>query len=146
MPTASRLLGAAILGVTLYLTSVVFLQTYRPGLSLTYFDIGAVVMGFWGGWVVLGKRVGKGLSKSMGSGLLAAFSASFWGLFLFAIVSMFRRTQTFRFSDVEAAFFYLVDQFILYGKIIFGTESVLILALGGIVTGLAAELMKKIWD
>jgi len=103
-------------------------------------------MGFWGGWVVLGKRVGKGLSKSIGSGLLASFAATFWGLFIFAIVNMFRRTQTFRFSDVEAAFFYLVDQFILYGKIVFGTESVFILAVGGVVAGLIAEMMKKIWD
>ena len=146
MPTASRIFGGAILAAIFYFASIVFIDAYRPGMVFFEFNVGAAIMGLWGGWVVLGKRVGHGFPSSIGAGVLATFAATFWGLFVFSVTNMFLRTKTFRFTDVEAAFFYVVDQFILYWKTIFTSETIFYMIIGAVLAGLLAEVAKKIWD
>ena len=93
MPTAGRLTAALALAV---------LGAYLAYISLPRFDEGAVpgfwwplciLTGVWAGWVVMGKRAGRGYSAAVGNGFTGMAAMVFWILFLMASAEMLRKSM-----------------------------------------------------
>ena len=143
MPTAGRLFGAiafAVLGgVIAFLISPLFEEGKQP----SYWYPLCVLTGVWSGWVVVGKRAGKGYSSGIGNGLTGVAALSFWILFLQSFVDMlgksFRRSYD---GPVEA----VVNVFEIMIEYVqdFGSANLLVTVLvGGVIAGLFAEFFAK---
>ncbi len=93
MPTAGRLTAAlalAVLGAYLaYLTSPLFKEGSLP----SYWWPLCILCGVWAGWVVMGKRAGRGYSAAVGNGFTGMAAMVFWILFLLSGVDMLRKSM-----------------------------------------------------
>ena len=92
MPTAGRLTAAIALAL---------LGGYLAWLSAPEFDEGAmpsywyplcILTGVWAGWVVMGKRAGRGYSAAVGNGITGVVAMVFWILFIHSFVLMIRKS------------------------------------------------------
>lgn len=144
MPTAGRLAGAlcfALLGALLaYLTIPLFKEARVPSFwwPLT---IGS---GLWAGWVVVGSRVGRGISSAIGNGLTGVAAQVFWILFVLASVEMVQKSLR---KSYDSALEAIVNVFELGigHAVVFGANMDVLTAIvaGGIVCGLIAEFFGR---
>ncbi|MEY1555940.1 TrgA family protein [Yoonia sp. R2331] len=93
MPTAGRLTAALALallgGYLAYLTSPLFEEGSLPGFWWPL----CILAGVWAGWVVMGKRAGRGYSAAVGNGFTGVAAQVFWILFLTAGADMLQKSM-----------------------------------------------------
>ena len=143
MPTAGRLTAAfalALVGTYLaYLTGPMFPDDNMPDFWWPL-CIGA---GLWAGWVVMGKRAGRGYSAAVGNGLTGVAAMVFWILFLAAFEDMIRKSLR-RIYDgpIEA----VIDAFQIMSEMaqdLVSQETIVCLIVGAIFAGFFSEFYAK---
>ncbi len=143
MPTAGRLTAAfalAILGAYLaYLTAPLFDEGGLPGFWWPL----CILAGVWAGWVVMGKRAGRGYSAAVGNGFTGVAAQAFWILFLTASADMLQKSMRRSYDGpIEA----VIDVFQLMWEYIqdLGTQDVgVALVVGAIAAAFFSEFYAK---
>jgi len=143
MPTTGRLVGAicfAALGLYLgYLAQPFFEEGRIP----TYWWPLCGLAGAWSGWVVVGKRAGRGYSPAIGNGLTGTATLIFWILFIMSFVDMIEKSFRRSYDDPLEA---LVDVFQLgiEHAVRLGQMDVIVTALvGGVLAGIVTEFFGR---
>ena len=145
MLTAPRLVAALLLGIVGFLGSELIKPLMPEGTQFGWFSYVNLVLGAIMGWVVIGKRVGRGMSAAVGNGVTGAAALLFWGLFAQSCNEMLRLSLRRRYDGpVEA----LTDLFrigIEYAMTIATAPVMGTLFLGGILAALLAEVSTRHW-
>ena len=93
MPTAGRLFAAiafAIIGgYFAYRISPLFDEGQEPSF---WYPL-CVLAGVWAGWVVVGKRAGRGYSAAISNGLTGVAAQFFWIIFIVAFFDMINKSM-----------------------------------------------------
>jgi hypothetical protein len=145
MLTAPRLVAAVILAVVGYVASDLIKPLLPEGKDFGYFSLVNAALGAATGWVVIGKRVGRGISPSIGHGFTAAAALIFWGLFVQSGNEMLRLALRRRYDGPFEA---LTDMFrigIEYAATIATVPVLGTVFLGGIVAAILAEIASRYW-
>ena len=145
MPTAARLIAALVLAATAWVTS----QTVKPylpeGIDFGWFDYLNVVLGLVIGWIVIGRRAGRGLSAAIGNGVTAAAVLAFWAIFLQASYEMLRQSMNRRYDGPTEAILDVFQMCLEYGLHLINLDVIGPLIVGGILAGILSELANRIW-
>lgn len=143
MPTAGRLTSALALailgGYIAYLTVPLFDEGSVPSFWFPL-SIGA---GIWAGWVVMGKRAGRGYSAAVGNGFTGVAAMVFWILFLLCGFEMLRKSMRRSYDGpIEA----VIDVFALmsdYALQFFTADVIVALVVGAIAAAFFSEFYAK---
>ncbi len=143
MPTAGRLTAALALAI---------LGAYIAYLTVPLFDEGGVpsfwwplciAAGAWSGWVVMGKRAGRGYSAAVGNGFTGVAALVFWVLFLTAGAAMLEKSMRRSYDGPMEA---VIDVFQLMWEFVqqFATQDVgVALVVGAIASAFFSEFYAK---
>ena len=145
MPTGARLTAALCLAFLAFVISSQVMPLMPEGTDFGYFTHVNVALGLICGWMVIGKRAGRGLVAAVNNGITGTVVLVFWGLFVQGPYEMFRLAMRNRydgpFEALSAIFVIGLDYaFVIAVPLVFST-----LLVGGIATGLAAERAARMW-
>ncbi|MCD1624715.1 TrgA family protein [Seohaeicola saemankumensis] len=145
MLTAPRLVAAIVLAVVGYLASDLIKPLLPEDKDFGYFSFVNAALGAATGWIVIGKRVGRGISPAIGHGFTAAAALIFWGLFVQSGNEMLRLALRRRFDGPLEA---LTDMLRIGLEFAVTMSTVPVLGtlfLGGVVAAILAEFASRHW-
>lgn len=145
MPTAAKTLAALCLAVLGYIVSEMIKTEMPESTGFGRFSMINAALGFLVGWLVVGKRAGRGMVDGVANGLTGVVVLVFWGLFLQAAYEMFSRSMQRRFDGPVEAFAAVFEIGIEYAAVL-GTPAILVaLFIGALVTGYVTEYAARHW-
>ncbi|MGH1353944.1 MAG: TrgA family protein [Thalassovita sp.] len=145
MPTAARLIAALVLAATAWLTSQAVKPYLPEGTDFGWFDYLNVALAVVIGWIVIGRRAGRGLSASVGNGITAAAVLAFWAIFLQAANEMLRLSLNRRYDGPTDAILDVFDMCLEFGTHLIHLDVIGPLLIGGILAGVLSELANRVW-
>lgn len=146
MPTASRLVAALSLMVIAFLVSSMIIDNGEEGKDYGYFSYVNLLLGFLCGWVIMGKRAGRGWTAAVNNGLTGVASLVFWGLFVQGTYEMFRLAMRHRYGGPFEALLAIFQIGLDFGKFLITPEIIATLAIGAILSGLFTEGASRRWN
>ena len=145
MFTAPRLVAAVLLAGVGFVASDLIRPLMPEGTQFGWFNYVNAVLGAIMGWVVIGKRVGRGVSAAVGNGVTGAAALIFWGLFTQSVNEMLRLSLRRRYDGpVEA----LTDMLRIGAEWALTIATVPVMGtifIGGIVAAVLAEVSARHW-
>ncbi|WP_299947909.1 TrgA family protein [uncultured Ruegeria sp.] len=145
MPTASRLVAALCLLVIAFLVSSMIIDNGEEGKSYGYFTYVNMMLGMVCGWVIMGKRAGRGWTAAVNNGLTGVAALVFWGLFVQGTYEMFSQAMRHRFGGPFEALLEIFTLGVTYGEQLLPTEILITLGIGAVISGLLTEIAFRRW-
>lgn len=145
MPDAARLVAALGLAITAFIVSGQIMPLMPEGLDFGYFTYVNMGIGAITGWVVMGKRAGRGVTAAINNGITGVVAMVFWGLFVQGCYEMFRMAMRNRYDGPFDAVLGIFEIGADYGIIMFEPNIIVTLLVGGVLTGLATEYAWRTW-
>jgi hypothetical protein len=145
MPNAARLVAALCLALLAFVVSGLVKETFPDGTYFGNFTLYNIGLGLIVGWVVMGKRAGRGFTPAINNGLTGVVVLAFWCVFVQGLAEMTDLAMRNRYGGPFEA---LVDSLRLTIEfaLVLVTPNILIAsAVGAIGAGLATEAAKKMW-
>lgn len=146
MPDAARLASALSLALIGFIVSGQVMPLMPEGTDFGWFTWINVALGLICGWVVMGKRAGRGVTAAINNGITGMVTLVFWALFVQGTYEMVRLAMRNRFDGPFEA---LASIFLIgmeYGRILLTPSIILTLLIGGVLAGFAADFAKKRWN
>ena len=145
MPTAARLIASVCLLVIAFLVSSMIIENGEEGKSYGYFTIVNMVLGVVCGWVIMGKRAGRGWTAGINNGLTGVASLVFWGLFVQGSYEMVQQAMRNRFGGPFEAVLAIFELGIGFASQLGAVEILITLAIGAVISGLLTEGAARRW-
>ncbi|KUJ80893.1 tellurium resistance protein [Ruegeria marisrubri] len=145
MPTAYRLVAACCLAVLAFIVSSQVINLSPEGTNFGYFTYVNIGLGVICGWVVMGKRTGRGITAAINNGLTGMVALVFWGLFVQGTNEMFKLAMRHRYDGPFEAVLGIFQLGVEYGKVLLEPHIIWTLLIGGVVSGLLTELAWRRW-
>lgn len=145
MPDAARLVAALGLAITAFIVSGQIMPLMPEGLDFGYFTYVNMGIGAVTGWVIMGKRAGRGITAAINNGITGVVALVFWGLFVQGCYEMVRRAMRNRYDGPFDAVMGIFEIGADYGITMFVSNIIVTLLVGGVLTGLATEYAWRTW-
>jgi len=146
MPDAARLAAATGMAIIAFILSGQIMPLMPEGTDFGYFTLVNIVLGICAGWLVMGKRAGRGITPGINNGLTGVVTLTIWGLAVQACVEMFRLAMRNRYDGAFEAVGAIFEIGAEYGLIMLSHVPILItMVVGGIIVGLATEFAWRRW-
>lgn len=148
MPTAARVVAAAIIGFVAWIVTGQVKMAMPEGTDFGLFVPISVGIGLLCGWGIVGRRADHGdlgFTTAFGVGLSGMAGAVFWVLFVFSGNEALRQAMLRRYDGPFEAF---VDMFPIageFGLFLLNTQSLSWLIIGGILSGVLADMAGRRW-
>ncbi|HKK98107.1 MAG TPA: TrgA family protein [Marivita sp.] len=143
MPTAAKAIAALCLAALGYLSSEL-VKTLLPDIQnfgrFSEFNAG---LGLLVGWVIVGRRAGRGTKDAIANGLTGVAALIFWALFFHASYEMFDLSLKRRFDGPVEAFAAIFEIGIEYGTILVNPMMIATFLIGALLTGYLSEYAAK---
>ena len=145
MPDAAKLIAGIFIGVMAYIVSHQIMPLMPESTDFGNFVYINTILGILTGWMVMGKRAGRGVTAAINNGLGGALMLVLWGLFLYSCTMMFDRALDNWYNSFLAALA-AVFQFMAENALLLLDPTVIFsLAFGGVLAGLATEYAWRTW-
>lgn len=145
MPTAARLVAAISLSLIAFLVSGMVIPLMPEGMDFGYFTWVNVGLGVLCGWIVMGKRAGRGITEAINNGLTGGAALIFWGLFVQGTYEMVRLAMKNRYDGPFKALLSIFEIGFEYGTTIFVPNIIATVLVGSVLAGLATEFAWRQW-
>lgn len=145
MPNAARLVAALSLALIAFIVSGLVMPLMPEGLDFGYFTWVNVGLGVLCGWIVMGKRAGRGITPAINNGITGVLALLFWGLFVQGAYEMFRQAMRNRYDGPFEALGAIFTIGMDYGLTIMVPSIIWTLLVGGVLAGLATEYAWRQW-
>ncbi len=145
MPTAAKLVAAICLAALGFVTSELIKLVLPASTDFGIFTLLNTGIGFIMGWVVVGRRAGRGYSAAISNGFTGMVALVFWGLFIQAVNEMVRLAVRHRYDGPVEALAAIFELLVKFGGQMLDPVVLLTLLCGGIVTGLLTEAAAARW-
>jgi cation transport ATPase len=145
MPDAARLVAALSLALLAFVVSGQVMPLMPEGTDFGYFTWVNVGLGVLCGWIVMGKRAGRGFVPSINNGLTGMAALVFWALFVQGVYEMVRLAMRNRYGGPFEAITAIFEIGAEYGMILLVPNIIGTLLVGGVVAGLATEQAWHRW-
>lgn len=145
MPTGARLTAALCLALLAFILSGEIKPLLPEGTDFGNFTPINMGLGFVIGWVVMGKRAGRGTVPAINNGIGGVAVLLFWGLFVQGCYEMFRLAMRNRYDGPFEALAAIFSIGLDYAYVIFVPEIIVTVLVGALVSGLATESASRRW-
>lgn len=145
MPDAAKLVAALFIGTIAYVASLLIMPLMPDSTDFGSFVYVNTIIGIVCGWMVMGKRAGRGVTAAINNGLGGSLVLVIWGLFIHSCYQMFDRALDNWYNGAFAALA-AIFQFMAEFALILIDPAVIVWLIGsGIVAGLATEYAWRTW-
>jgi hypothetical protein len=145
MPDAARLVAACGMAIVAFIMSGMIMPLMPDSTDFGYFTLVNMVLGVLAGWVVMGKRAGRGITPGINNGLSGLAVLVIWGLGVQACVEMFRLAMRNRYGDAFEAVTAIFQIAAEYGLIMINAPLIITAVVMSIMVGLATEFAWRQW-
>ncbi|WP_170324695.1 TrgA family protein [Ruegeria arenilitoris] len=145
MPSAPRLVAAICLLVVAFLVSGMIIDNGEEGKDYGAFTTVNMIIGLVCGWMIMGKRVGRGWTGAVNNGLTGMAALVFWGLFVQGCNEMIRLAMRHRYDGPFDALISIFKIGIDYSQFLLAPEILWTLLIGALIAGLATEEAGRRW-
>ncbi|PCJ06653.1 MAG: tellurium resistance protein [Rhodobacteraceae bacterium] len=145
MPTGARLTAALCLALLAFVLSSEIMPLMPEGTNFGYFTPLNMGLGLVIGWVVMGKRAGRGFVPAINNGIGGVAVLLFWGVFIQGGYEMFRLAMRNRYDGPFEALSAIFTIGLDYAFVIFVPEVIVTVLVGALVSGLATEKASHHW-
>lgn len=145
MPTAARLMGAICLAIVGFVISTMVMPLMPESTDFGYFIPINIVLGLLAGWIVMGKRVGRGVTAAINNGLTGVFVLMLWGISVQAINEMVRLAMRNRYDNAFEALTAVFQIGAEYAWIISTVPIGIALLISAVLSGLLTEFAGNRW-
>jgi hypothetical protein len=145
MPDASRLIAAICLAIIAFLVSQMVVPLMPEGTDFGYFTYVNIAIGALCGWIVMGKRAGRGVVPAINNGLTGVAALLFWGLFVQGTYEMVDLAMRNRYGGPFEALTAIFEIGAEYGLMILVPNIIATVLIGGVLAGLATEGAWRRW-
>jgi len=145
MPDGASLTAALCLAVIAFVVSGQIMPLMPEGTDFGYFTYVNMAIGVLSGWIVMGKRAGKGITAAINNGLTGVVSMVFWGLFVQGCNEMVRLAMRNRYDGPFEAIFAVFEIGYEYAVTIAVPNVIVTLLIGSVIAGLATEYAWRSW-
>lgn len=147
MPTAAKLVSALLFAAVGWFAADAYAATLPPGQPRQLLMPIVAAIGLGQGWWTMGSHVGQGISMAMTTGVRVSVQIAFWAIMGFGLYEMFYRSTRLRYDGLGEAVFASLELFLEYGlSVLMATTCLIILLVGGAVSGALAELVNRRWS
>ena len=145
MPDAAKLIAGLFIGVLAYVVSYQIIPLMPDSTDYGNFVYINTILGIVTGWMIMGKRAGRGITAAINNGLGGAMMLVLWGVFIYSCFMMFDRAMSNWYNGFFSAFA-AVFQFMAENALLLLDPLVIFsLAAGGVLAGLATEYAWRTW-
>lgn len=145
MPDAAKLIAGIFIGVMAYIVSHQIMPLMPESTDFGNFVYINTILGILTGWMVMGKRAGRGITAAINNGLGGALMLVLSGLLLYSCAMMFDRALDNWYNGFLTALT-AVFQFMAENTLLLLDPMVIFsLAFGGVLAGLATEYAWRTW-
>lgn len=145
MPDASRLIAAICLAIIAFLVSQMVVPLMPEGTDFGYFTYVNIAIGALCGWIIMGKRAGRGVVPAINNGLTGVAALLFWGLFVQGTYEMVDLAMRNRYGGPFEALTAIFEIGAEYGLMILVPNIIATVLIGGVLAGLATEGAWRRW-
>lgn len=145
MPNAARLVAAIGLAILAIIATEMIKPLMPEGTGFGHFGTVNIVLGLLCGWIVMGKRAGRGLTAAINNGFTGMFSLLFWGLFLQGSNEMIRLAMRNRYDNGFEAVVAVFEIMAKFGFYLLNVPLIGVLIVGGVLVGLMTEYAWRRW-
>lgn len=146
MPTAAKLFAAAAFALVAFFAAETFKPAMPPDTQWGLFSPLNAVLGLICGWSIAGWRAGRGYKASAGTGLRTSATIVFWALLGFSIYEMIQRSLRRQYDGIVEALQGVFALILEHGTLLASQpQSLIVLVVGGILGGWAAEWAARRW-
>lgn len=143
MPTAGRLAAAIALGALGGYLAFLLFPLFDEGTAPTFLYPLSIGAGIWAGWVVIGKRAGRGYNAAIGNGITGMLAMVFWIMFVMSFADMIKKSMRRSYDGPVEAVVNVFEIMIDYAGTLYTNEVAMVLAGGAIAAGLFSEFFAK---
>ncbi len=145
MPTGAKLIAAVAFAIVGWLAAGAYVPLLPESTRTGFFPEIMAGLGFLLGWLTLGPHMGRGYADAASLGLRTSLLLVFWGLLGFSIYFMVQRSTKMIYDNAGTAALDVPMLMLQYGRLMGSVELIGILALGGLLGGVAAEFAGRRW-
>ncbi|MFD3189744.1 TrgA family protein [Sedimentitalea sp. HM32M-2] len=145
MPNAARLVAAITLALLAFILSGLIMPLMPEGTGFGYFTHINMLLGVVVGWIVVGKRAGRGWTAAVNNGLTGIVALVFWGLFVQGAYEMMRQAMRNRFDGPFEAVLAIFEIGAKYALTLLAPSLIAAALIGGVLSGLATEYAWRRW-
>ena len=146
MPTAAKLIAGVAFALIAWFAANAYVPLLPEETSVGYLLEITAGLGFVCGWIVLGKRAGHGMAEAISTGLRTSITTVFWALLLFSIYVMVHRSTKMLYDGPMEAVLDVFNIGLIYAKLMWDAQFVLILSIGGALGGMVTEMAGRRWS
>ncbi|SEW11736.1 hypothetical protein SAMN04488515_1137 [Cognatiyoonia koreensis] len=143
MPTAGRLTAAIAFAVIGGYIATLISPLFEDGKQPSWWYPLCVLSGLWAGWVVVGKRAGRGYSSAVGNGITGVIAQCFWIIFLMSFADMIKKSLRKSYDGPVEAVVNVFEIMAEYGFAFWSPTLAGIIIGCGVAGGLFAEFFAK---
>ena len=145
MPTAARLAAAICMALVGYILSLMVMPLMPESTDFGYFIPVNIGLGLVVGWVVMGRRAGRGTTSAINNGLTGIFVLLLWGIGVQACYGMLRLAMRHRYDGPLEALTAIFSIGAEFGLVIATVPIGLTILVAAVVSGLVTEYAKNTW-
>ncbi|MDF1728482.1 MAG: TrgA family protein [Sulfitobacter sp.] len=145
MPTAARLMAAFCLAVLGYVVGQMVKPLMPESTDFGYFDYVNIVIGLLVGWIVMGRRAGRGGVSAINNGLTGAAVLMFWGIAVQSANEMLRLAMRNRYDGAFEAIAQIFQIGAEYALVIATVPIGITLLIGAVLSGMLTEFAASRW-
>jgi hypothetical protein len=145
MPDGARLTAALCLALLAFIVSGMVPPLFPEGMDFGYFTYVNMALGVLTGWIVMGKRAGRGVTSAINNGLTGAAVLLFWAVFVQAVNEMVSLAMRNRYGGPFDAIMAIFEIGFDFARTVAVPGILLTLLAGGVLTGLLTEFAWRKW-
>lgn len=145
MPTAAKLFAAFGLALTGFFVSEMIKLNMPEGTDFGMFSGVNVLIGSLIGWFVVGPRAGRGVTAGINNGVTAVLAFAFWALFVQACNDMLGHAMDGHYKGFTDAIVAIFEIMLEFSEQLWDMNILMTFFFGGILSGLAAEVVSRYW-
>ena len=143
MPTAAKLMAAIAFGLAGLYLAYVTAPLFEDGKMPTYWFPLCAGAGVLCGWIIVGRRAGRGYSAGIGNGITGIVAVGFWALFIFSFIVMIRKSMRNSYDGPVEAVVNVFELLVDHGQDLASRESIVALFVSGIAAGVVTEFTAR---
>lgn len=145
MPDAAKLVAGLGMALLAFIVSGMIMPLFEEEMNFGYFTHVNIVLGFIVGWIVIGRRAGRGMISALNVGLTGAVALVFWGLFVQSSNEMTRLAMKNRFDGPFEALVSIFEIGADWAILMTTVPIWATLLIGGVIVGFATEFAWRAW-
>lgn len=146
MPTAAKLIAAVAFAMVAFVAAATFVPHLPEGSQIGLFREITAAIGFAVGWFVMGSLTGQGYGPAAGSGMRTAVTLVFFTLLGFSIHLMVKKSYKMLYDGPMEAVLAVFEIMLDYAQMMIQPDVLGVLAVGGVLGGVAAEWAGRRWS